>query len=152
MDKSYIEKEYKLAAEKFKLAATVPDDNKQWEARREMARLEAIASQCYGFDYADSLAVTFGLKPLPAGALGRLNMCNFKDDIEDLELDISTLQEVQTFLRCNRYDLSDGEIDNFHTLLENLHSAYIDFYQSINNLEIQMNNCTTRWKDENQNQ
>lgn len=152
MDKSYIEKEYRLAAEKFKLAATVPDDDKQWEARREMARLEAIASQCYGFDYADSLAVTFGLKPLPAGALGRINMCNFKDDMENLELDIRTLQEVQTFLRCNRYDLNDDEIDNFHILLENLHSAYIDFDKSITDLKIQIDNCTTRWEDDNQNQ
>lgn len=149
MDKSYIEKEYKLAALNFKTAANTDE---QWEARKTMARLEAIASQCYGFDYADSLAVTFGLKPLPAGALGRINMCNFKDDIENLELDIRTLQEVQTFLRCNRYDLNDDEIDNFRTLLENLHSTYIDFDKSITDLEIQMDNCTTRWEDENQNQ
>lgn len=59
MDKSYIEKEYKLAALSFKTAA---NENEQWEARKTMARLEAIAAQCYGFDYADSLGITFGLR------------------------------------------------------------------------------------------
>lgn len=59
MDKSYIEKEYRLAVLSFKTAANT---DAQWEARKTMARLEAIASQSYGFEYADSLAITFGLK------------------------------------------------------------------------------------------
>ncbi len=62
VDKSYIEKEYKLAVQDLRLAATIPDDDAQWKARKNMARLEAIAAQCYGFDYADSLGITFGLR------------------------------------------------------------------------------------------
>lgn len=52
MDKTYIEREYKLAWLDFK---TSPDENDQWDARKRMAKLEALASELYGFDYADSL-------------------------------------------------------------------------------------------------
>lgn len=149
MDKSYIEKEYKLAAEKFKLAATVPDDNKQWEARKTMARLEAIASQCYGFDYADSLAVTFGLPQPPAGALGKINMCRLRDNIDDLQEDVKTLRMLYSFLKLNRDDLQENEIANFRQLLDDLRSAYIKFDESITNLEMQIDDCTTRWAEKN---
>lgn len=52
MDKTYIEKMYKLAVQDFKFAH---DENERWKARKDMARLEAVASQLFGFDYADSL-------------------------------------------------------------------------------------------------
>ena len=50
MDKQYIEKEYEQAN-----AALTEDDLDT--ARRTMKRLEAIAMQDYGFDYADELAM-----------------------------------------------------------------------------------------------
>lgn len=52
MDKTYIEREYKLAWLDFK---TAHDEDGQWEARKRMAKLEALASELYGFEYADSL-------------------------------------------------------------------------------------------------
>lgn len=53
MDKTYIEEQYKLAMSDFKIAR---DEDQQWEARKTMARLEQIAEQVYGIDYADQLA------------------------------------------------------------------------------------------------
>lgn len=52
MDKDYIERYYKLAWLDFK---TARDENAQWSARKEMAKLERLAAEFYGFDYADSL-------------------------------------------------------------------------------------------------
>lgn len=52
MDKMYIENQYKLAWLDFK---TAHNEGEQWDARKRMARLEALASELYGFDYADSL-------------------------------------------------------------------------------------------------
>lgn len=52
IDKSYIEHEYKLAVMDFKLAK---NEDEQWDARRTMAKLEQIAMQEFGFDYADQL-------------------------------------------------------------------------------------------------
>lgn len=52
LDKDYLEREYKTAILDFKTAKT---EDEQWSARRNMARLEALASEMYGFDYADSL-------------------------------------------------------------------------------------------------
>lgn len=53
MEKSYIEEQYKLAVLDFKVAR---NEDEQWEARKTMARLEQIAEQAYGIDYADQLA------------------------------------------------------------------------------------------------
>ena len=52
MDKAYIESQYKLAWLDFKTAHT---EDEQWESRKRMARLEALASELFGFAYADSL-------------------------------------------------------------------------------------------------
>lgn len=52
MDKSYIENAYRQAFLEFKCAHS---EEEQWSARATMARLEAIAMQEYGFDYADTL-------------------------------------------------------------------------------------------------
>ena len=52
MDKVYIENQYKLAWLDFK---TAHNEDEQWDARKRMARLEALASELFGFDYADSL-------------------------------------------------------------------------------------------------
>ena len=52
LDKDYLEREYRSAILDFKTAKT---EDEQWSARRNMARLEALASEMYGFDYADSL-------------------------------------------------------------------------------------------------
>lgn len=52
MDKSYIESQYRLAWLDFK---TAHNEDEQWDARKRMAKLEALASELYGFAYADSL-------------------------------------------------------------------------------------------------
>ena len=49
MDKEYIEKEYEQAIKEYNAALTEDDLD---TARRTMKRLEAIAMQDYGFDYA----------------------------------------------------------------------------------------------------
>ena len=54
MDKQYIEKEYEQAIKEYNAALTEDDLD---TARRTMKRLEAIAMQDYGFDYADELAM-----------------------------------------------------------------------------------------------
>ena len=53
MEKSYLEEQYRLAVSDFKVAR---NEDEQWEARKTMARLEQIAEQAYGADYADQLA------------------------------------------------------------------------------------------------
>ena len=61
MDKEYIEKEYEQAIKEYEQAikeynAALTEDDLD-TARRTMKRLEAIAMQDYGFDYADELAM-----------------------------------------------------------------------------------------------
>lgn len=52
MDKQYIENQYRLAWLDFRTAHT---EDEQWTARKQMAKLEALASELFGFEYADSL-------------------------------------------------------------------------------------------------
>ena len=52
IDKDYIEREYRLAFLEFK---TAMNEDEQWNARKSMAKLEQIAMQEFGFDYADQL-------------------------------------------------------------------------------------------------
>lgn len=52
MDKAYIEREYKQAISDFKCSH---NEDEQWSCRTTMARLENIAMQLHGFEYADSL-------------------------------------------------------------------------------------------------
>lgn len=52
MDKAYIEREYKQAISDFKCSH---NEDEQWNCRTTMAKLENIAMQLYGFEYADSL-------------------------------------------------------------------------------------------------
>lgn len=52
VSKQYIETQYHLAVLDFR---TAKNDTEQWVARKTMARLEAIAMQAYGYDYADQL-------------------------------------------------------------------------------------------------
>lgn len=50
--REYIEEQYRLAVLDFKVAQT---EEEQWKARKDLAKLELVASQTYGFDYADML-------------------------------------------------------------------------------------------------
>lgn len=52
-NKGYIEREYKQAVNDFKMAH---NENEQWECRMRMAKLELLACEFYGFEYADWLA------------------------------------------------------------------------------------------------
>lgn len=52
MNKKYIESNYKQAFLELKTAHT---EDEQWQARKTMAKLEALAAQLFGFDYSDSL-------------------------------------------------------------------------------------------------
>lgn len=52
MDKSYIEREYRQAILEFRCSNT---EDVQWKMRMIMARLEKIAMEEFGFEYADSL-------------------------------------------------------------------------------------------------
>ena len=52
IDKDYIEREYRLAFLEFK---TAKNEEEQWNARKTMAKLEQIAMQEFGFEYADQL-------------------------------------------------------------------------------------------------
>lgn len=51
--KEYIKSQYKNAFADFKIART---EEEQWEARKQMAELEVLASKMYGFEFSDSLA------------------------------------------------------------------------------------------------
>ena len=53
MDKKYIKQQYHLAMLDF---ITAKNEDERWEARKTMARLEQIAMQEYGFEYADELS------------------------------------------------------------------------------------------------
>ena len=57
MSREYILNRYKLAMQDFQLAR---NEDEQWTARKEMARLERLASELYGFDY-DMIRSTDGL-------------------------------------------------------------------------------------------
>ena len=52
MDKGYLESQYKLYMSCFKTAI---NEDEQWAMRKNMARIEALAMQEFGFGYADSL-------------------------------------------------------------------------------------------------
>ena len=52
--KQNIETEYRLAILDFMVAR---NEEEQWSARKAMARLERIAMEDYGFDYAKSLEI-----------------------------------------------------------------------------------------------
>lgn len=53
MNKEYIEREYDTAVLDYQ---TAHSEEERFTARQSMARLETIAMQDYGFDYADKLA------------------------------------------------------------------------------------------------
>ena len=50
--KNYIERDYKQAILSFKAART---EDEQWKARKELANTERLATELFGFRYADSL-------------------------------------------------------------------------------------------------
>ena len=52
MDKDYIERHYHQAVLDFKLAA---NEDEQWDARKTMARLEALAIELFGEKYSQEL-------------------------------------------------------------------------------------------------
>lgn len=52
-NKKYIEDQYKIAWLDFKTAYS---ENERWSARIRMAKLEALASELFGYDYADKLS------------------------------------------------------------------------------------------------
>lgn len=52
LDKHYIEQMYKIAYVDY---LTAKNDDEQWDARKRMAKLQRIASETYGFEYADNL-------------------------------------------------------------------------------------------------
>lgn len=56
----YIEGRYWLAWSDFKCARIKHDREKQWEARREIARLEQTAAETCGFAYAEFLKRRYG--------------------------------------------------------------------------------------------
>ena len=60
--KAYIEKQYWLAWSDYRIAERAHDREKQWEARRDIARLEHTAAELYGFAYADYLRLCYGDK------------------------------------------------------------------------------------------
>lgn len=57
MEKDYIESMYKIAVYDFRLSTS---EDAAFDARRRMAKLEALAAETFGFDYADSLAALRG--------------------------------------------------------------------------------------------
>lgn len=52
-NKDYIEREYKQAISDFKVAH---NENERWKCRKTMAKLELLACEFYGYEYADWLA------------------------------------------------------------------------------------------------
>lgn len=53
MDKDYIKNQYKLAYLDFRTARS---ENEQWDARKRMAKLEALASEMFGFEWSDAMS------------------------------------------------------------------------------------------------
>lgn len=56
----YIEGQYGLAWSDFKCAHIKHDREAQWEARREIARLENMAAEMCGFAYTEFLKRCYG--------------------------------------------------------------------------------------------
>ena len=52
VEKQYIEEQYYLAVLDFQ---TARNEEAKWKARKNMARLQQLAAQVYGFGYADKL-------------------------------------------------------------------------------------------------
>lgn len=53
LSKNYLEKSYRQLILDFQCAS---NENQRWDIRKAMAKLELIAMETYGFDYADSLS------------------------------------------------------------------------------------------------
>ena len=53
--KPYIEEQYRLAVSQFRVGKLSKNENVQWNARKDMAKLEILATEMYGADYADDL-------------------------------------------------------------------------------------------------
>lgn len=51
--REYIQSQYRVAYSDYKTARS---ENEQWEARKQMAKLEVLAQELYGSSFADSLA------------------------------------------------------------------------------------------------
>lgn len=52
MDKEFLEERYKIAVSDFRLAW---NEDAQWDARKEMARLERLMIELYGSEYCKSV-------------------------------------------------------------------------------------------------
>ena len=48
MDKEYLEEQYRIAVSDFKVAR---NEDAQWDARQETARLETLMIELYGSEY-----------------------------------------------------------------------------------------------------
>ena len=48
MNKGYLEEQYAIAVSNFKIAR---NEDAQWDARKEMARLETLMVELYGAEY-----------------------------------------------------------------------------------------------------
>lgn len=59
MDKIYIDSQYNLALLDFKCAHNVDE---QFQARHQMARLELIAAEIFGFDFVELLHEKYNIK------------------------------------------------------------------------------------------
>lgn len=53
--KPYIEEQYRLAVSQFRVGQISENEDVQWDARKDMAKLEILATEMYGADYADDL-------------------------------------------------------------------------------------------------
>lgn len=53
MDKEYIKNQYRLAYLDFRTACS---NDAQWDARKRMAKLEALASEMFGFAWSDTMS------------------------------------------------------------------------------------------------
>lgn len=53
--KPYIEEQYRLAVSRLRVGQISENEDVQWDARKDMAKLEILATEMYGADYADDL-------------------------------------------------------------------------------------------------
>ena len=104
MDKKYIENQYHLAVLDFQTARS---EEAQWEARKTMARLEQIAAQEYGFEYADDLheRELGGGKGMKVGAfqIGRYHAIikkSYADGSADYETSFSDEADLMESVYC----------------------------------------------------
>lgn len=51
-NRAYLDEQYKIAMLDYKTAHT---EQEQWDARMRMAKVERMAMELYGFDFADQL-------------------------------------------------------------------------------------------------